>query len=478
MVTCPFPTTQALKKVRTYFMAENSDDPKPLDKIKSSGFSRGLSLLKASIKAGSFAAKQLRQSSKNPEEQLAFILRQVKGFTDEIGQLKGSAMKVGQLLSTYGEHFLPPEANKILKSLQQKSPPVSWSVVEKQLKSELGEKMNLLEIDCKPIASASIGQVHRATIKDTGQKVALKVQYPGVDQAIDSDMKLFKLMLGSLNLLPRGANMGQIFEEVRSMLVQEMDYRQELAFTNFFYEQLQEDSRYLVPKTFPEFCTQRIMVTEFMEGVAVDSPEVEALSLERRNRLGENYLDLYLRELLQFQKVQTDPHFGNYRVKIDSEGQQDQLVLFDFGAIREVPPEFLKNYRSLIEGGLEQNSEQIIKTGKNLKLIFDEDSPELTRRFEELCLLITEPFSNPEDHRVPSNLMDSEGRYDWGGSDLPKRVAKKGGEIALNFKLRSPPKETVFLDRKLGGVFIFLKVLQCKMETRTLLIERLKTFSL
>ena len=83
-------------------MAENSDDPKPLDKIKSSGFSRGLSLLKASIKAGSFAAKQLRQSSKNPEEQLAFILRQVKGFTDEIGQLKGSAMKVGQLLSTYG----------------------------------------------------------------------------------------------------------------------------------------------------------------------------------------------------------------------------------------------------------------------------------------------------------------------------------------------------------------------------------------
>lgn len=435
--------------------------------IKTRSLSRGLSLLKASIKAGSVAARQFVSSNRTTEEKAAFVVAQVKAFAEEMGQLKGSAMKVGQLISTYGEHFLPPEANKVLKTLQQSSPPVSWSVIEGQLKSELGERLNDLEIEREPMASASIGQVHRARDKENGEVYAVKIQYPGVDKAIDSDLRLFKVLLSTLNLLPRGTRMDQVFEEVREMLHQEVDYKNEYAFTLKYYNALKDDPRFVVPKPIEKYCTSRIMVTRFIEGHEVDSEEVLNLSLERRNRLGRNFLELYLDELTKYQLVQTDPHFGNYRVQIDPEGELDKLVLFDFGAMREVPDHFLENYKKLIKAGLDRSEDLVIEAGLNLKLLEPEDPKELVQKYIDLCFLITEPFSDPGWSTVPQGLMDEDGRYNWGESDLPKRVAMKGSELAFKFKLRSPPKESVFLDRKLGGVFIFLKVLGCRLEARS-----------
>lgn len=436
-------------------MPSNKKEPdNTLSHLKTGNFSRGISLLKASIKAGSVAAQQMWGKEKSPEELTKFLVSQIQTFTHEIGQLKGSAMKVGQLLSTYGEHFLPPEANQILKSLQQRSPPLAWKEIKKQLVKELGPKIQELEIDHKPLASASIGQVHRAVVKSTGQVLALKIQYPGVDSAIDMDLKLFKFLLTTLQFLPKGVKFDQIFEEVREMLYQEVDYTRELEFTEHMHRALKDDPHFVVAKPVREYSTQRVIATEMLEGFAVDSPEVLGLPLERRNRLGEIYLQLYLDELFKFKMVQTDPHLGNYKVKLNDNGQ-DQLMLFDFGATRKVPDLFLANYKLLIEGGVERDAAKIEAGGRNLGLVRDEDSEKLIQTYIDLCFLITEPFQ--------------EGIYDWGLSDLPKRVAKKGSELAFNFSLRSPPRETVFLDRKLGGVFIFLKVLGCKMETRSLL---------
>lgn len=428
--------------------------------IKSRGLSRGLSLLKASVKAGSIAAKQFIRSDASTEDKTKAIMSQVKIFADELGRLKGSAMKVGQLISTYGEHFLPPEANKILKSLQQESPPLSWSVMERQLKKELGNLANDLEIEKAPLASASIGQVHKAVHKKSKEIYAVKIQYPNVDKAIESDLKIFKVMLSTLNLLPRGARMDQVFDEVKEMLYQEVDYKKEYEFTSFYYDELQNDSRFVVAKPIQKYCTSKVMVTEFIEGVHVDSQEVLALPQTRRNRLGLNYLDLYLDELIKYQLVQTDPHFGNYRVILDPKGENDQLVLFDFGAMRRVPDVFLTNYKNLIYAGVTRSKELALETGEKLGLVEPGDSDELKNHFLELCFLITEPFA--------------EGHYNWGESDLPKRVAQKTSTLALNFKLRSPPRESVFLDRKLGGAFIFLKVLGCKLDARSLLLEKIK----
>ncbi len=449
-----------------------------LQSIRSGFLSRGLSLARLSLRVGSNAASRaVGLKNSNPEELNQYINSQVALLTNELGQLKGSLMKVGQLLSTYGEHFLPKEANELLKSLQFQSPPLAWSKIKQVLDNELSKEiLSELEIDPKPYASASIGQVHRARRKSDGQELALKIQYPGVDKAVDTDLKFLKMLISLLNIAPLGAKFDQVFDEVKAMLYQEVDYRNELRFTQKFYDLLKDHSEFKVPKSYPEYCTQHIMCTEFLDGFAVDSKEVLSLSLKRRNALGKAYLDLYLRELLEFKMVQTDPHIGNYKIFIDPEGENDRLILLDFGAVREVPTDFLTHYANVMKGSLNSDSQLVRAGGLGLGLLTPQDPDELTRRYVELCFLITEPFSDLEKNPLPESLVNTVGEYKWGESDLPSRVAQKGKEIAFNFKLRSPPQETVFLDRKLGGAFIFLSVLKCEVNLRSLLQSRMKTY--
>jgi predicted unusual protein kinase regulating ubiquinone biosynthesis (AarF/ABC1/UbiB family) len=409
--------------------------------LRTSLLSRGFSLAKASLMAG-----------KN---------KQLEYLVHELGQLKGTAMKVGQTLSMYGEHLLPKEVTDLLKTLQQNSAPLCWEPIEKVLQEDLGaKKLAMLEVEHDPVGSASIGQVHRAKIIETGEILALKVQYPGVDHAIASDLKLLKFILNMSDLVPRGPKFDQIFLEIREMFEQEIDYKRERAFLDKFYELLKNDPRYLLPNSHPEFSTRRVLAMDFVSGLRIDSAEVQALPQERRNAIGMSFLDLYLRELLVERSVQTDPHLGNYLVAIDPAAAPnapsaiDQLVLFDFGAVREVPELFLSHYALLMAGGLEKDARKIEKGGRQFNLLQPEDSIELVNDYVKLVQLILEPF---------------EGMYDWGTSDLPKRVAAMGKHIAFNYKLRTPPRELVFLDRKLGGAFIFLSVLKCKMDARPLL---------
>jgi predicted unusual protein kinase regulating ubiquinone biosynthesis (AarF/ABC1/UbiB family) len=199
-----------------------------------------------------------------------------------------------------------------------------------------------------------------------------------------------------------------------------------------------------------------VLATNYIEGHKIDSAAVQNLPLERRNRLGLSCLNLYLLEFFKLRLVQTDPHLGNYRVQIDPQGQ-DRLVLFDFGAVREVGEPFWSNYRFLVRAGLNDDARETEKGGRQLGLLQPDDPISLVQEYVELCRLLMEPFAPGQD-------------YDWGASDLPKRVATKVSGIAFNYKMRAPPREQVFLDRKLGGVFIFLSVLKCKMSTRNVVM--------
>ncbi len=432
--------------------------PKELAKIKSGIFSRSFSLAKIGLRTGVLAAKGAITG--NPTE---FIASQIESLTKELGELKGSLMKVGQMLSMYGEHFLPKEANQILKSLQFQSPPLAYSQIKKVLLKELGkDKLALLEIEETPTAAASLGQVHRAWIKSDRTPLALKIQYPGVDKAIDNDLRVLKTIFSVAHILPKGPRFDQIFVEVREMLHQEVDYRIEAKFTKQFYDLLKNDERYLVAKVYDDFSSQRVIATSFLEGDVADSQKVADLSQERRNLLGKAFLDLYLKELLEFGLVQTDPHLGNYRIAIGKE--KDKLILLDFGAVRKVPLDFLKSYHQLMKGGFEHNSEMVIEGGQGLSLLMPDDPLDLIRKYIQLCFMICEPFVEPA--LAPKEFMDQDGIYDWGASDLPNRVAKQATDLAFTFRVRTPPREIVFLDRKLGGTFVFLSVLKCKLNGR------------
>ncbi|MGE4233574.1 MAG: ABC1 kinase family protein [Bacteriovoracia bacterium] len=438
-----------------------------LSEIKSGAISRGLALAKMSISAGAKAATHtldtiFASENERTEKLKKLILSQAKVLTKELGELKGSLMKVGQMLSMFGEHFLPPEANAVLKSLQNQSPPLEWAAIERVLIKQLGkEKLAELEVEKEPWASASLGQVHRAKTRD-GKQIALKIQYPGVDRAIDSDLKTLKSIFNVIKLIPKGAQFDNLFEEVRQMLHQEVDYEREKKYTIEMKRLVSESSlagRCIVPDIFERYCTSRVIATSFEEGVPVDSPDVLNLSDERRNSLGLLAMEVYFHELFKWGKVQTDPHFGNYKIRVGHSGVEDKIILLDFGAVRELSTEFLDPYYLLVKGAVLPDRALTEKASFDLGFFEEGDSQELRTVFCELCELITEPYKP--------------GVYDWGKSDLPKRVAKKGAQLAVTSKLRSPPQEVVFLDRKMGGMFILMSVLRVNVDARQLLLSYL-----
>ena len=455
---------------------------KKIEKIKSSVFSRSLSLAKLTIQAGASIAQPgvttaLKSKEFKEETWKQLLQNQAQSISAELGELKGSLMKAGQMLSMYGEHFLPPEANDLLKSLQHDSPPLSWEAIEPTLKKQLPpEKLELLEIEKEALASASMGQVHRARIKATGESIVLKIQYPNVDRAIDSDLRAIKTLLGTLKLLPKDFNMDPVFAEVREMLVQETDYEMEATLTEDFHNRLAGDSRFVVPKVIREFSGPRILATTFERGLRADDSLIQSLPQERRNRLALNFLDLYFKEIFEWGVVQTDPHAGNYRIRIDPQGR-DQLVLFDFGATRSYDLDFLTPYRRMVKGSLLNDRALFMKAAMDLKFVHDNDDPVLKQVFEEFCFETVEPFIEYTDPRNNQGQIAADGTYDWKNTTLPQRLSKKVFQIIRGFHFRTPPREIIFLDRKTGGVFIFLAVLRAKVRGRDLLLKYIERIS-
>jgi predicted unusual protein kinase regulating ubiquinone biosynthesis (AarF/ABC1/UbiB family) len=440
-----------------------------LAEVKSSSWSRGLALAKMSVSAGtqvaSHAIGNLFANEAEKTERFKELLKsQAALLANELGQLKGSLMKAGQMLSVVGEHLLPPEVNQLLKTLQSQSPPVDWPAIERTLKRNLGEKLSMLEVETEALASASLGQVHRAKVVSgphLGANLALKIQYPGVDQAIEGDLKALRSMLSLAKIIPKGPRYDEMFREVKQMLHQEVDYSRELEFVETYRKLVGNDPRFIIPQSFPDFCTHRILALSYEEGIGIDSPEVAALSQERRNRIAEAFFDLYLREIFHFGMVQTDAHLGNFRVRLaEREGEPDRIVLLDFGAVRKVSQSFLKPYHRMLRGVFHRDGELALSGAEGVGFIQADDSPEMRASFESLLMMVGEPIA-PE--------TSAGGGYEWVGSDLPKRLAKAGAEVAVLFRLRPPPREVIFLDRKLPGLFTFMTVLRARFDARRLL---------
>jgi len=460
---------------------QGMSNSKDLSKIKSSVFSRSLSLARLTVSSGTkLVGTRLQSSFKSDSEKKEywskFLTESASHFADEFGQLKGSVMKAGQMLSMYGEYFLPREANDFLKSLQSNSPALVYQEIHKILVAQLGaEKLAELEIDPKPIGTASMGQVHKAYIKSSGDWIALKVQYPGVGAAIESDLKALRAIMTLIKVLPKGPAVDHVFAEVHSMLKQELDYEFEKQETIKYAERLKGDSRYIVPRVYERYCSQQIIATSYEKGIRADDSLMQQLPEERRNRIAIIYLDLYFRELFEWGVVQTDPHLGNYAIRLDPSGN-DKLILFDFGAVRSYPESFLKPYYRMIKAALENDRPALRAAALELKFIEPSDPPELISYFEQFCLGTVEPFLEPLDSRLVNDpAMQPDGRYDWKNSELPARLTKIVWEMIQKFELRAPPQEILFLDRKTGGVFVFESVLKARVRGRDLLLPALNS---
>ena len=426
--------------------------------LKTRPFERNLALTRMGVSAGARIglhefANLFR--ARDADRERSFYVEQARRLADELGRLKGSVMKVGQMLSLYGQYFLPPEAVEVLAGLQDDTPPVEWRSLQPIIKRGLGRALAELEVNPEPLASASLGQVHRARRKADGAELVLKVQYPGVADAIDSDITTLARLIAVTRLAPRGLNLEPVYAEVKEMLHREVDYLAESEHTRRYAQLLAGDARYVVPRVYEGYSSDQVLALSYEPGVTARDAAVRALPQARRDALAEAALELFLRELFEWGMVQTDPHFGNYKIRVAAGGGRDPIVLLDFGATRLFGRGFVEGYREMLRGALARDRAATLAGAEAIGAMYPEFPEDVRRSFAELCELIVEPFRG--------------GVYDWGASDLPRRVGEKMARSTMTRHFRIPPREIVFLHRRLSGVFILLATLHAKWDARPLL---------
>lgn len=445
---------------------------KTVKRIKTGGLERRLSVAGAGMIAGSRAATHLWLNALTPKEKrLAkrrkMLSKQANYLANELGKLKGSVVKIGQMMALYGEHILPPEVTTAFRKLEEQTIAVDWSVMEQVLQQELGaERLAQLEIEPKALAAASLGQVHRARRKSDGQQLCLKIQYPGVAQAIDSDLDAVSTLLRWTKLVRQGSDFDDWLDEIRELLKREVDYVQEAQTTTHFAELLADDTRFVVPTIVKELCSERVITMSFEPGHAVNSPTVSRLSQTRRNTLGAAFLDLFFREVFEWSELQTDPNFGNYRIRPRANKNAiDQIVLLDFGAVKEFPNSFIEPLKAMVGGAFKHNSEQVIEGAIALNMMKAEYPEEVKTSFVQLCDSLVEPL-NYDPAEVPEFAVNKQNAYRWAHSKLPRRVAKQATKAAYSKYFAIPPSEFTFLSRKLLGVYSFIAALDAELDSR------------
>jgi predicted unusual protein kinase regulating ubiquinone biosynthesis (AarF/ABC1/UbiB family) len=334
------------------------------------------------------------------------------------------------------------------------------------------ERLPELDVAHAPRAAASLAPAHRAVRKSDGLPLVVKIQYPGVADAIDSDIRTLSRLLLMTRLSPKGLDLAPVFAEVREMLYREVDYQAEARFTEEFGKRLADDPRFVVPRVLREYSSGQVLTTSFEEGVSPRDAAVRGLPQERRNRLGAAFIELFLTEFFNWGLVQSDPHFGNYRIRFDSAGA-DRIVLLDFGATRRFDRRFIEGYSRIVRGALHANRAGIQDGAEQIGLMQGHFPEPVLKAFAEMCQLIVEPFNAPDDPRTPPQLRNSRGEYRWGASDLPMRAANVAARNALSVHFHVPPREIVFLHRRLAGVFIMLATLGVELDARRLLLTSL-----
>lgn len=333
---------------------------------------------------------------------------------DGLKSLKGSALKVAQMLSM--EKNLLPKAYVERFSLSQFSvPPLSAPLVQKTFRKYLGTSPGELFDDFHPesVNAASIGQVHRA--RKDGQELAVKIQYPGVSDSIKSDLALVKpIALRMFNLKARDTD--KYFSEVEEKLMEETDYLLELRQSQEITEACAHLEGIRFPRYYPEYSSPRILTMDWMKGTHLGELKDGMLDQESRNRLGQSLWDFYMFQIHGLKKVHADPHPGNFLI-----GDDGDLIAIDFGCIKTIPEAFYAPYFELATSRQFHDDAYVRRKLEELEILTPEDRPEESRFFMDLFREMLELFTQP----FKSETFDFDDPGFWGAiADLSQRYAK------------------------------------------------------
>jgi len=261
--------------------------------------------------AGNTMANFFRDSDRKDEYRVDTLLKNAQRVTEQLGQLKGVPMKIGQMLSLH-DNLFPKEVIRVFKSLQQQAPSVPFEEMLAMIRDELGPAYkNIAHIDKIPLASASIGQVHRAVLTD-GREIVLKVQYPGIDEVIRSDLKNLKGILKRVFSMFTRMDMEEIWQELNARLLEELDYENEAGNMRRVAENYKDDARVIVPQVIDEMTSRHVLGMELVLGISSADATSEDYSEKLRSAWGVSLITFALRGLFEFKFLHADPNLANF----------------------------------------------------------------------------------------------------------------------------------------------------------------------
>jgi predicted unusual protein kinase regulating ubiquinone biosynthesis (AarF/ABC1/UbiB family) len=299
-----------------------------------------------------------------------------------------------------------------------------------------------------PIAAASIGQVHEAITRE-GQRLAIKIQYPGIRDSIDSDVNNVAGMLKLFRLIPEELNFEPMLAEAKKQLHQEADYLREAELLARFAERLDGHPHFEAPAVIASLTTPRVLAMSYLEGRPIE--DLEQADAAERDRVAAALLDLSLREVFDWGLVQTDPNFANFRYARDG-----RIQLLDFGAARIYPQERREAFRAILEAGIEGAPAAIERAAIRVGYLSATDPLPYRAGIVDMIATATEPARQ-------------RGNYDFGRSDLARRASEKVIDLRLREKFgRLPPPDILFLHRKLGGLYLLFRYLGASLPVRAL----------
>ena len=428
---------------------------KTIDKIPTSKLGRTAELVKTGVKVGGNYLKYYSKKAINSEiSRDELDENNATDIYDGLKSLKGSALKVAQMLSM--EKNLLPNAYVERFSLAQFSvPPLSAPLVRKTFKKYNGEYPEQLfdEFATQSINAASIGQVHQA-VKD-GKKLAVKIQYPGVADSISSDLAMVKpIAIRMFNL--KGKDSDKYFKEIESKLLEETDYRLELKQSKEITKACSIIPNLKFPEYYEELSSEKIITMDWMQGMHLSEFTKTNPDQLVANQIGQTLWDFYMYQIHVLKQVHADPHPGNFLVD-----QENNLVAIDFGCIKIIPDDFYTPYFELAKNENLNNPRFFAQKMLQLEILREEDTDEevafFSKLFHELLSLFTRPFNSET--------------FDFGDDEFWKGITELSEKYSKDTELRKMngnrgSKHFLYMNRTFFGLYNLLHDLKAKVEVR------------
>lgn len=360
---------------------------------------------------------------------------------DGLKSLKGSALKVAQMLSM-DKSFLPQAYVEKFSLSQFSVPPLSAPLVLKTFKTNLGKTPYEIfdEFNPNSINAASIGQVH-AAVKN-GKKLAVKIQYPGVANSISSDLALVKpIAIRMFNL--QGKDSDKYFKEVEDKLIEETNYLLELKQSQEVVEACSKIENIIFPNYYPEFSSEKIITMDWMTGIHLSEFTAKNTDKEIGNKIGQALWDFYMYQIHVLKKVHADPHPGNFLIN-----EKNQLVALDFGCMKQIPNDFYVPYFELINKKIIDNKQLFNAKLFELEILRTDDSAEeieyFTQMFYDLLSLFTKPFQGES--------------FDFSDEEFFQNIAQLGERFSKDTNLKKMngnrgSKHFIYMNRTFFGLY-------------------------